>query len=72
MTWYLLYFTSTGQPDSYGTVLADPLPVGFTVRELSDDERDGVLNGCLIWNAETLSFDINPHWAPEPTEPEVV
>jgi hypothetical protein len=65
---YLVYFTATGQPDSYGTVLADPMPDGFTVRPLTDTERDGVLEGRILWDADTLTFVDNPNW--RPPEPE--
>lgn len=59
---YLVYFTDTGMADSYGSVLADPMPAEYTVRLMSDDETSGVLEGRLIWDAETLTFVQNPHW----------
>jgi hypothetical protein len=61
---YLVYFADTGKADSYGTILADPMPDGFTVRPLSDDERDGVLAGKILWDADTLTFVDNPNWRP--------
>ena len=61
---YLVYFTDTGKADSYGTILADPMPDGFTVRPLTDNERDGVLAGKILWNADTLTFVDNPNWRP--------
>ena len=64
MTFYLVYFTESGKADSYGSVLADPMPAEFTVRALSDEERDGVLEGRLIWDADTLTFVQNPNWQP--------
>lgn len=67
---YLVYLTVSGKADSYGTVLADPMPNQFTVRPLSDDERDGVLEGRLMWDAGTFTFVQNPNWNPLPPEPE--
>ena len=64
MIWYLVYFTATGEADSYGTILADPMPSQFTVRPMSDDETAGVLEGRLMWDADTLAFVTNPNWTP--------
>lgn len=61
---YLVYVTATGRADSYGSVLADPMPDQFTVRLLTDDETAGVLEGRLMWDADTLTFVTNPHWTP--------
>jgi hypothetical protein len=63
---YLVYVTTTGKADSYGSVLADPMPAEFTVRPMSDDETAGVLEGRLMWDAPTLAFVQNPNW----TQPE--
>ena len=65
---YLVYFTDTGKADSYGTVLADPMPAEFTVRPMSDEETSGVLEGRLMWDAPTLTFVQNPNWNPEAGE----
>lgn len=66
MTYYLVYDTITGKADSYGTVLADPMPAGFTIRAMTSEERDGVLDGRLLWDAASLSFVDNPNWPPTP------
>ena len=61
---YLVYVTATGKADSYGSVLADPMPAEFTVRQMSEDETAGVLEGRLMWDAPTLAFVQNPNWNP--------
>lgn len=61
---YLVYVTETGKADSYGSVLADPMPAEFTVRPMSEDETAGVLEGRLMWDAGTLAFVQNPNWTP--------
>ena len=61
---YLIYETVSGQPSSIGSVLADPMPAEFTVRPMSDDETAGVLEGRLMWDADTLAFVQNPNWTP--------
>jgi hypothetical protein len=66
---FLVFFTNTGKADSYGSVLADPMPAEFTVRPMSDDETAGVLEGRLMWDADTLAFVTNPNWAPPEPEP---
>lgn len=64
MPFYLVYVTATGEADSYGSVLADPMPDQFTVRPLSEEEKAGVLEGRLMWDAATLMFVQNPNWNP--------
>lgn len=61
---YLVYLTATGKADSYGTVLADPMPAEYTVRPMSEDETSGILEGRLMWDADTLAFVQNPNWNP--------
>jgi hypothetical protein len=61
---YLVYVTATGEAYSYGSVLADPMPAEFTVRPMSYDETSGVLEGSLMWDADTLAFVQNPNWNP--------
>ena len=61
---YLVYVTDTGKADSYGTILADPMPAEFTVRPMSEDETAGVLEGRLMWDADSLTFVENPNWTP--------
>ena len=69
MTWYLVYFTDTGKADSYGSVLADPMPAEFTVRPMTEDETAGVQEGRLMWDADSLTFVQNPNWTPPEPEP---
>lgn len=54
-TWYVVYWTSTGEADSFGTTVADPLPTGLTSRPLTDLERDMILDGTGIWDPTTLT-----------------
>lgn len=61
---YLVYVTATGKADSYGSILADPMPAEFTVRPMSVDETAGVFAGRLMWDAPTLTFIQNPNWTP--------
>ena len=61
---YLVYFTATGKADSYGSILANPMPSEFTVRPMSEDETAGVGEGRLMWDADTLAFVTNPNWTP--------
>lgn len=61
---YLVYVTATGKADSYGTVLADPMPTEYTVRPMTEDETGGVGEGRLMWDAGTLAFVQNPNWTP--------
>jgi hypothetical protein len=42
---FVVYFTTTGDADSFGTVLADPMPDQFTVRPLTDDETAMLADG---------------------------
>lgn len=68
---YLVYFTATGKADSYGSVLADPMPAEYTIRSMSDDETSGVLEGRLMWDADSLTFVQNPNWNPPSIDVEV-
>ena len=65
---YLLYRIENGQSVSIGSVLADQIPDGLTVRPMSEDETRGVLEGRLMWDADSLTFVQNPNWTP-PEEP---
>jgi len=61
---YLLYDSQSGQAVSFGSVLADPMPTNLILRELTDNETNGVFNGDLKWDAATLTFVQNLHWVP--------
>lgn len=53
-TWYVVYWTATGEADSFGSTVADPLPTGMTSRALSDTERDMICDGTGVWDPTTL------------------
>jgi len=59
MTWYLIYDLG-GKAVSIGTVLADPMPDGLTVVELSETQQELLLSGRGIWNPASLDVDIKP------------
>ena len=61
---YLLYRSDSGVAVSYGSVLADPMPEGLTVRLMTDEETAGVFGGWLMWDADSLTFVQNPNWTP--------
>jgi hypothetical protein len=63
MIWYAVYFTATGEADSFGTVLADPMPDQFSVKQLSDTETAMLLDGTGIWSPTDLAI------IPRPEEP---
>ncbi len=65
---YLLYRAENGQSVSIGSVLTDPIPEGLTVRPMTEDETAGVLEGRLMWDADSLTFVENPNWTP-PEDP---
>lgn len=53
----------TGVPISYGTVVADLLPDGWTVVRLTPEETTTLKNGGA-WDGETVTLPI-----PQPPEP---
>lgn len=55
MTWYVVYWTATGEADSFGTTIANPLPSDMTARPLTDLEADMITNGTGIWDPTTLT-----------------
>lgn len=57
---FVLYESATGQPRSFGSVLADPLPEELTAQELTESEAEGIRAGTHYWNAETLAIEEIP------------
>lgn len=57
---YAVYVTATGEADSFGTILADPMPDQFSVKQLSDTETAMLLDGTGIWNPTTLAIEPRP------------
>jgi hypothetical protein len=67
---FLLYRIESGQSVSIGSVLTDPIPEGLIVRSMTQEETAGVLEGRLMWDADSLTFVQNPNWTPPaPDEP---
>jgi hypothetical protein len=60
MTWHVVYWTATGEADSFGTVLADPMPAEFSVKALTEAETQMLVDGTGIWNPATLSVESRP------------
>jgi hypothetical protein len=61
----VVYESATGQPRSFGSVLADPLPDGLTAKELTEEEAEGLATGSLMFDPSTLTMIALP-----PTEEE--
>jgi hypothetical protein len=57
---YVVYYTSTGEAFSIGTVLAEPMPDYFTVSILDSVSAELLLQGKGIWNPDTLKVDLQP------------
>ena len=53
---FVIYEIATGQPRSFGSVLADPLPDGLAVKQLTQEEADGLAVGALMFDSTTLSM----------------
>jgi hypothetical protein len=64
MIWYAVYVTATGEADSFGTVLADPMPDQFSVKQLSDTETAMLLDGTGIWSPTLLAIVERPEVTP--------
>jgi hypothetical protein len=60
MIWQVVYWTATGEADSFGTVLADPMPAEFSVKPLTDTETEMLLDGTGMWNPATLHVEPRP------------
>lgn len=57
---FVVWFTATGEADSFGTILADPMPERYSVRALTDTEATMILDGTGIWNPATLTVEPRP------------
>lgn len=55
MTWYAVYETATGRLKSLGTVLANPMPVEFTVQVLAAEPASD-----QMWDEATRTFVPRP------------
>lgn len=59
-TWYVVYWTATGEADSFGTTIADPLATGLTSRSLSPLETEMICDGTGLWDPATLQVVARP------------
>jgi hypothetical protein len=50
-TWYVVYYSATGEAYSFGTSLADPMPEEFSAKLLSESEADAIHKGTGRWDA---------------------
>jgi hypothetical protein len=55
MNWHVVYVLETGEAYSIGTVLAEPMPPQFGVREITDAEAEAINTGAARWDAATLA-----------------
>lgn len=53
---FVIYEISTGQPRSFGSVLADPLPDGLAFKALTEEEAAGLEVGALMFDSATLTM----------------
>ena len=53
---FVVYESATGQPRSFGSVLADPLPDGLTAKALTEEEAEGLATGSLMFDPATLTM----------------
>lgn len=53
--WYCVYWTATGEAESFGNPVADPLPDGLAAILLSEQETAMIVDGTGIWNPATLT-----------------
>jgi hypothetical protein len=53
---FVVYESATGQPRSFGSVLADPLPEGLTAKELTEQEAEGLAAGSLMFDPASLTM----------------
>lgn len=58
---FVVYVTATGEADSFGTILADPMPPQYSVRPLSDDEAQMLADGTGIWHPVSLAVVPRPN-----------
>lgn len=55
MIWYCVYWTATGEADSFGSTIADPLPEGLAAILLTEDATAMVATGAGRWDPATLT-----------------
>lgn len=53
---FVVYESATGQPRSFGSVLANPLPDGLAAKQLTQEEADGLAVGALMFDPTTLTM----------------
>lgn len=54
-TWYVVYYSATGEAYSFGTSLADPMPEEFLALPLSEADADSLNHGRARWDAASRS-----------------
>lgn len=64
--WYAVIISATGEPYSFGTVIADPLPSGMEAIRLTALDADALNAGRGYWDAATRSVLMRPEseWPP--------
>ena len=50
-TWYVVYYSATGEAYSFGTSLADPMPAEFSAKPLSGPDAEAISTGAGRWDA---------------------
>ena len=53
---FVVYEIATGKPRSFGSVVANPLPDGLAVKQLTEAEADGLAIGALMFDPATLTM----------------
>lgn len=53
---FVVYEIATGKPRSFGSVVANPLPDGLAVKQLTEAEAEGVRDGSLMFDPATLTM----------------
>jgi hypothetical protein len=57
---HIVYYTDTGVPFSIGSVLAEPMPAEFSVYDCTDAEAVGLVDGTLMWDADSRTVVERP------------
>lgn len=50
--WYVVIDAVSGETRSFGTVVANPLPVGLLVAQITAVEMEAISHGEAEWSAE--------------------
>lgn len=53
---FVVYEIATGQPRSFGSIVADPLPDGLAAKQLTEAETEGLAIGSLMFDPTTLTM----------------